>query len=78
MLRRSLTIYKYSKITNLLEGVAESDLYNQCYLERWEPYTPEEAAKSTATKFRHSINIFSYKAACRRHNRNISCIMSGS
>jgi hypothetical protein len=28
MLRRSLTVYKYSEITNLLEGVAELDLYN--------------------------------------------------
>jgi L-arabinose isomerase len=78
MLGRSLTVYKYSEITNLLKGVAESDLYNQCYPERWEPYTLEEAAKSAATKFRRSINMFSYEAACRRHDGNMSCIMSGS
>jgi hypothetical protein len=78
MLGRSLTVCECSEITNLLEGVAESDLYNQCYPERWESYTPEEAAKSAATEFRRSANIFSYEAARRRHDGNMSCIMGGS
>jgi hypothetical protein len=78
MLGRSLTVCECSEIMNLLEGVAESDLYNQCYLERWELYTLEEAVKSAATEFRCSVNIFSYEAARRRHNGNMSCIMGGS
>jgi hypothetical protein len=59
---------------NLLEGVAESDLYNQCYQGRWELCTPEEAAKSAAADFRRSANTFSHEAARRRHDGNMSCI----
>jgi hypothetical protein len=74
MLGRSLTVCECSEITNLLEGVAESDLYNQCYPEKWELCTPEEAAKSAAADFRRSANTFSHEAARRRHDGNMSCI----
>jgi hypothetical protein len=72
MLGKSLDVCECSDITNLLEGVADSDLYDQCYPERWEPRTPEEIAKSAATEFRRSANMFNHEnAAGRQHDGNM-------
>lgn len=76
MLGKCFGVRECSEITNLLEAVAESDLYTQCYPERWDPCTPGEAANSAATEFRRFANMFGHEAAGRQHDGNMSCIMS--
>lgn len=72
MLGKSFGVRECSEITNLLEGIDESDLYNQCYPERWDPCTPGEAAKSAATEFRRFANMFGHEAPGRQHTMGIS------
>lgn len=66
ILGKSFDICECSEITNLLKGVADSDLYDQCYPERWELCTPEEIAKFAATEFRRSANMINHENAVGR------------